>query len=117
MKNQNLVNTLTVATDDSRACAIADSNYAAGMLTGWNLCVAEDEVGFNRIRGDRLRAAAQASRNAKAQDSAPQPAETVSTHHVHRGTESLPCYCKGKDDHPIGKETREPANTEQEHLK
>lgn len=27
-----------------------------------------------------------------------------STHHVHRATESLPCYCPAKDDHPIGSE-------------
>ncbi len=37
-----------------------------------------------------------------------QPADPVSTHHVHRGAESLPCCCKGKDDHPIDKETLEP---------
>lgn len=35
-------------------------------------------------------------------------AESVSTHHVHRGVESLPCYCIGKDDHPIGKESLGP---------
>lgn len=63
-----------VVADDSRSCAIADSNYAAGMLTGWNLCVADDEDSFTCIRSDRLRAAAQASRDAKEQDSAPQPA-------------------------------------------
>lgn len=34
-------------------------------------------------------------------------AEPGSTHHVHRGTESLPCYCNGTYDHPIGKETLE----------
>lgn len=39
---------------------------------------------------------------------ASQPAEPGSTHHVHRGTESLPCYCNGTYDHPIGKETLEP---------
>lgn len=39
---------------------------------------------------------------------ATQPAEPESTHHVHRGTESLPCYCDGTYDHPIGKETLEP---------
>lgn len=33
----------------------------------------------------------------------------VSTHHVHRRGESLPCYCPGKNDHPIGAETQQPA--------
>lgn len=32
--------------------------------------------------------------------------EPVSTHNVHRGAESLPCYCPGELDHPIGKETQ-----------
>jgi hypothetical protein len=28
----------------------------------------------------------------------------LSTHHVHRGSESLPCYCGASSDHPIGDE-------------
>jgi hypothetical protein len=52
----------SVGADDFRGCAIGDSNYAAGMLLGWNLCVDDNEAAFNRIREDRLRAAAQASR-------------------------------------------------------
>jgi hypothetical protein len=28
-----------------------------------------------------------------------------STHHVHRGAESLPCYCAATSDHPIGQES------------
>jgi len=32
--------------------------------------------------------------------------EPVSTHNVHRGAESLPCYCPGELDHSIGKETQ-----------
>lgn len=53
------------AATDYSACASADSNYAAGMLIGWNLCVAGDEASFGRIREDRMRAAIQASRAAK----------------------------------------------------
>ncbi len=49
--------------DCYKECAIGDSNYAAGMLLGWNLCIDNDEEKFNRIRGDRLRAAAQASKS------------------------------------------------------
>jgi hypothetical protein len=37
------------------------------MLLGWNLCIAGDEASFNRIRGDRMRAAAQASHANKMQ--------------------------------------------------
>lgn len=47
--------------DCYKECAVGDSNYAAGMLLGWNLCVDNNEEKFTRIRGDRLRAAAQAS--------------------------------------------------------
>lgn len=32
------------------------------------------------------------------------PAEKRSTHHVHRGPESLPCYCAATTDHAIGRE-------------
>ena len=63
------------AATDYSACASADSNYAAGMLIGWNLCVAGDEASFGRIREDRMRAAIQASRAAKTTlASAAQPA-------------------------------------------
>jgi hypothetical protein len=34
-----------------------------------------------------------------------------STHHVHRGPESLPCYCDATVDHPIGKELTAPRKT------
>ena len=30
--------------------------------------------------------------------------ETRATHHVHKGIESLPCYCTGTSDHLIGQE-------------
>lgn len=33
------------------------------------------------------------------------------THHVHRGPDSLPCYCAATSDHPIGQEV----NTQPEH--
>ncbi|SAI62958.1 phage protein [Bordetella trematum] len=53
--------------DGFRMCAALDSNFAAGMLLGWNLCIDGNEEKFTRIRSDRLRAAAQASRAAKTQ--------------------------------------------------
>lgn len=34
--------------------------------------------------------------------------ERRSTHHVHRGPESLPCYCAATVDHPIGQEQAHP---------
>lgn len=39
----------------------------------------------------------------------PQPTERHSTHHVHRGPESLPCYCAATVDHNIGQEKAHPA--------
>lgn len=57
-------------TDDLRVCAIADSNYASGMLLGWNLCVDDDGEKFARIRLDRMRSAARASKAIKTQDAA-----------------------------------------------
>lgn len=45
-----------------RECVVGDSNFAAGMLLGWNLCIDGREEDFNQIRGDRMRAAAQASK-------------------------------------------------------
>lgn len=50
--------------DDLQTFAIGDSNYAAGMLLGWNLCTAGMDAEFSRIREDRMRAAVQASRAA-----------------------------------------------------
>lgn len=50
--------------DDLQTFAIVDSNYAAGMLLGWNLCTAGMDAEFSRIREDRMRAAVQASRAA-----------------------------------------------------
>lgn len=38
--------------------ALCDSSYAAGMLVGWNLCVAGNSDEFTRIRTSRLLAAA-----------------------------------------------------------
>ncbi|QHJ00074.1 hypothetical protein GT347_20080 [Xylophilus rhododendri] len=37
-----------------RQDAIADSNYAAGMLLGWNLCTEGKQEQFNRIRSQRM---------------------------------------------------------------
>ncbi len=59
--------------DTFSSCAIADSNYAAGMLLGWNLCVTDDSETFSRIRSDRMSAAIQASRAARA---TPEPPAT-----------------------------------------
>lgn len=58
------------AGDTFKMCAVADSNYAAGMLLGWNLCVANDEDTLSRIRSDRMRAAAEAVRAANEQKAA-----------------------------------------------
>lgn len=57
--------------DSFLSCAIADSNYAAGMLLGWNLCVADDSEKFSSIRSDRMSAAIQASRAARANPALP----------------------------------------------
>lgn len=59
--------------DSLHDCALGDSNYAAGMLLGWNLCTDGRDEDFRRIREDRLRAAASASK--EAQESAPAPAQ------------------------------------------
>ncbi len=48
--------------DSLHDCALGDSNYAAGMLLGWNLCTDGRDEDFRRIREDRLRAAASASK-------------------------------------------------------
>lgn len=53
--------------DSLISCVIGDSNYAAGMLLGWNLCAAGNEEAFRRIREDRLRAASQASNASRGQ--------------------------------------------------
>lgn len=50
--------------DSLHDCALGDSNYAAGMLLGWNLCTDGRDEDFRRIREDRLRAAASASKEA-----------------------------------------------------
>lgn len=55
--------------DSLHDCAVGDSNYAAGMLLGWNLCVDGRDEEFRRIREDRLRAAVSASK--EAQEAAP----------------------------------------------
>lgn len=46
------------------ADAVADSAYAAGMLLGWNLNEAGNHAEFNRLRGDRMRGAIRALRDA-----------------------------------------------------
>lgn len=40
----------------------------------------------------------------EARDARAVPVDPVSTHHVHRGAESLPCYCARTTDHPNGHE-------------
>lgn len=60
--------------DDLRECMTGDSNYAAGMLLGWNLCVAGEEAAFHRLRESRMRDAAQAC---AALAAAPQPAAST----------------------------------------
>lgn len=57
--------------DGLHDCALGDSNYAAGMLLGWNLCTDGLDEDFRRIREDRLRAAASASK--EAHEAAPAP--------------------------------------------
>lgn len=51
--------------DTLHDCAAGDSDYAAGMLLGWNLCTDGRDEEFRRIREDRLRAAASASKEAQ----------------------------------------------------
>lgn len=52
--------------DDLRFDALQDSAYAAGMLTGWNLCIAGDEATFAKQRGDRMTGAIRALKEANA---------------------------------------------------
>lgn len=54
------------AQEDALSAALQDSAYAAGMLTGWNLCIDDDEATFNRVRGERMRAAVQVVKAARA---------------------------------------------------
>ena len=42
------------------------------------------------------------------QNPARQTNERRSTHHVHRGPESLPCHCAASSDHSIGQEQAHP---------
>lgn len=46
--------------------ALCDSQYAEGMLLGWNLCIAGDDESFRKIRGQRMTAALAAQREVKA---------------------------------------------------
>lgn len=55
-----------------RQAALQDSAYAAGMLTGWNLCIADDHATFSKVRGERMTGAA---RVAKAAAAAPAQAQ------------------------------------------
>lgn len=54
------------AQQDERNDALQDSAYAAGMLSGWNLCVADDHATFSRIRGERMTGAARVALAARA---------------------------------------------------
>lgn len=45
------------ANPENRHDALCDSNYAAGMKLGWNLCVAGKDVEFNEIAESRMRSA------------------------------------------------------------
>ena len=54
------------AKGDERTDALQDSAYAAGMLSGWNLCVADDHATFSKVRGERMTGAARVANAARA---------------------------------------------------
>lgn len=49
-----------------RQAALQDSAYAAGMLTGWVLCVDGDHATFSSVRGERITGAARVFKAARA---------------------------------------------------
>lgn len=52
--------------DDLRTAALQDSAYAAGMLLGWNFCIADDNDTFSKVRGERMTGAVRALKEARA---------------------------------------------------
>jgi hypothetical protein len=50
--------------DVESVAALCDSEYAAGMLLGWNLCVNDRSALFIQIRGERMKSAAKTLRTA-----------------------------------------------------
>ena len=52
--------------EDLRTAALQDSAYAAGMLSGWNFCIADDHATFSKVRGERMTGAVRALKEARA---------------------------------------------------
>lgn len=86
--------------DSLHECALGDSNYAAGMLLGWNLCTDGRDEDFHRIREDRLRAAASASK--EAHEAAPAARGEPSAWHQGFADHAAPVAAHKPDDEDKG---------------